>query len=506
MPDYASYAAGSNPGYQYGTYATQSGPDAGSNGGDSTASGLPYNANLETWLPPGGFWNDPSYLLNRDAGIQAKVAKQTGAGNPTSRYLNPGGTPITPQPPGTVPVPGAPGQYINPNDPNQRYQPVNISKSADVNAAEPTLMDEFKKGASDSLSGFDDYLSTFKNALNDAFSATKKANDPSATIATLNKNQATYDAGLTQDQADYKTLNENTAAAERGVVTDAQALLPSYDQAADAAAGLAMDKVTQQVNRYKAGGGAPTGLSSGEQQLMQSGDAQILVPLEQAKINKAYDILSQYKLPVEQDIANRETNRIAQFTPQVLAQQFQSGQATAQTIQALLSQTAQMSMQDATQYMQALGVPAEVQQKILSGQISQLGAINTLEDQSNYRGLRDVLGANVTPSVGYSAGTGAFPTPSRYAPGGGNPQNYNPQLGGSGPTTTGTTPPGAPPGAVGNFVWDSNNRRWQNWQTGQAMPQGFNPTQSGGAGGEPGPTNSPFNDSAADVQDALQYA
>ena len=497
MPNYgASFAGGSAPaldlyaaGVNYGTepqgvYATQSGPDYGFND-VTTSSGLAYPNGMTQWNAPGGYWNDPNYL--------AATGK---AGNPKSRYLNPGGANQ-----GT-PVPGSPGKTINPNDPTQRYQAVNIPKSPDINAQVPTLLDEFKQGADNSLSGFSDYLKTFQDALNNAFSATKKANDPTATIDRLNAGQARYSAGLDKAATDYATLNQNTAAAEQGIVKQAQDLLPSYDTAANAAADIAMQNVQKQVNRYKAGSGAPTGLSSSELAQVQAGDASILVPLQQAKIQQAYSVLQNYSLPTTIDIANRETQRVASFTPQILAQQFQSGQATAEAVQALLQQTAQMSMQDATQYMQAIGVPAEIQQKILTGQISQLGAINSLEDQSNYRGLQDVLGVQPTQATYSSPSTGAYPTPgqSRY----GGAATYNPLAAGGGGTSTGTQQPAAAPqGAVGDWMWDGTNNRWQNWKTGAISMTGPYTGQS--APVYPG-TQGGYSEPISSVEDAYNTA
>lgn len=500
MPNY-SFAAGSNP-----TYSSWATPSGGTFGGDIiTASGKPFNSGLTTggWLPPEGYWTDENNLVNGDLALRGRVARRTGQEDPTgtgmgrtSRYsggAGAGGAGV-----GTVEVPGSNGLRINPNDPNQRYQPVDIVKSPMVAGAVGDLMESFKKGAADSLAGFDDHLKTFRTSLDNAFNRQNAAADPSATISELRRRQAGYDSEIGQTRADYLNSNAEAAARERAVAQDARDSLGLYDSATDAATNLALQQAQKRISRYKAGGGAPSGLSSDEIQMLHAADANILVPMAQAKINRRYSNMSQFDLPIEQDIASREQMRIGSFTPQMIAAQFQSGQATAQTIQALLEHTSNMSMQNAVQYMQALGVPAEIQQRILSGQITQLGQLGEIEDRSRYRGLQDTLGVNPTQPQYFSPATGSYPMPSRYNSGGGGSRLDVDALaraisGGRAPSTVPATVPGgagryagvgnagAPAGAQGDWVWDANNKRWQNWRTGDISSTG--PYAGGAAGG-----------------------
>jgi len=201
---------------------------------------------------------------------------------------------------------------------------------------------------------------------------------------------------------------------------------------------------------------------------LAAGAAAVSVPIEQAKIAQRYNVLSQYAMPVAQDIANRETSRVASFDPMVAAQQFQSGQATAQTIQQLAQVTANMSYDNAVKYMTSLSVPYEVQQKILTGQIGQLGGLAQLYGGSRYQGLQDLLGAAPTQSVYYNQGVPSYPGSSRYYPNPG-PLTVN------GGLDAGNSPKQvtqAPSGAQGDWVWDANNGRWQNWRTGETSRTG----------------------------------
>jgi len=359
-------------------------------------------------------------------------------------------------------VPYSPGQTINPNDPNQRYRAVDITKQPDIASAESDLMTTFKKGAQDSMKGFDDWLKTFQTSLSGAFKKSQAADDPSQTIATLQGNQARYNAALDASQKSYADLNANTAAKEQGIVQEARDLIPMYDQAAQDAANQSLGVLQRNVSRYKMGSGTPMSLGSAEEQQLLKGAADILVPMEQAKIGQRYNVLNQYAMPATLDVANREQARIGQFDPQIAQQEFQSGNVTANTIQGLLTATAQMSRQDAIAFMQAIGVPAQVQQQILTGQIGQLGGLSQLENQSRYSGLQDVLGVNPTPSQYSSLATGPYPNMGRYAPTGLTGGTANSLTPANAPISTGTpgaaAPAAYPTMANNGWVYGNANR------------------------------------------------
>ena len=471
MPSYVNLVSpGAVGGSRYGTWASQSG---GSIGGDiSTASGLPYNSGMMELDRPGGYWTNPDYLTYRDNALQQKVARRTGQAiaDPTGRYSNPVNS--------GVQVPYS-NDYINPNDPNQRYQPVDIVKAPDIASAQTSLLDTFKKSASDSLAGFNDYLKTFKDALSTAFNKSGQATDPTGTINSLQSEQQRYSEGLDQNAADYQALNQDAAARERAIVQESRGLLPQFDEAQNRAEALQRDILQGQVSRYKAGSGTPMSLGSAEERQLVEGARKIAVPIELAKINQRYNVLSDYALPVERDIAGRETQRIGVYTPAQLASQFQSGTATTQAIQQLRQTTSSMAMEDAIRYMQAIGVPAQVQQSILSGQIGQLSQLGSLEDATRYRGLQDRLGAFPTAPQTYSVSTPGYSAPPRYTPISsllsGIYANNAPRDAATGLTVSARNIPSAPRGAQGAYVWDAGNARWQNWQTGEAMPAGFQP-------------------------------
>jgi hypothetical protein len=325
-------------------------------------------------------------------------------------------------------------QIINPNDPTQRYQPVDIVKSPDIAQAESDLMAEFKKSADASLKDFGSYLSNFKSDLDKARTAATAATDIGPTTAALTKQQQDYAASLKGDISQLTDVNAATAAAEQGIVKQAQDVLPQYDAAAKAVVDQQMAAVMGNLNRYKAGSSTPTSLGGDEEAILAAEAAKVYAPFEQAKIDRQLGLLTNLALPVQREIGARQAAAITAFNAPSQAAIFQSGQGTVQQIQQLKQAVAGMSYAQAVQFMQASGIPATIAQQILSGQITDVGALAAIEEQSRYRSLQDVLGVNLSQPVGYNMRLPGLPT---YGP-------TTPQT----PVPTSDTTPTAGPAAV----------------------------------------------------------
>lgn len=310
---------------------------------------------------------------------------------------------------------GAPAN-INPNDPNQRYKPVEIPKAPDISAATKDLVQQFKDTAEQSLKGFDDHLKEFTSGVTDAQKATKAAIDSaSGTAQTLANQQADYAKALSSSAADYRNLNTDTAGKEAAIVAEAKGLLPQYDAAGQAIADRQMQEVAKNLSRYKVASGTPMSAGSDESRILAQAAADVMLPLKQAQINQRYNIISGLEMPTTQDIANRETSRISQFDPMVAGQIYNTGTATTNQIQALKEHVAGMSFENAERTLRDMGLPSQIINTILGGNISTLSGLAQLEDQSNYRGLQDLLGANVSQPQYYDLSNPPLPVPSRYS-------------------------------------------------------------------------------------------
>jgi hypothetical protein len=321
---------------------------------------------------------------------------------------------------------------IDPNNPNERYKGISIDKNPDVAKANDSLLEDFKKSASTSMSDFGSYLNDFKTQIGNSNSMGKSA--VSNTIDSANNlqiQQSRYSGALDNAVSHASQGNEDASAREAAILKQMQDNnTVGMNNALTASERMQLGQLNNQVSRYKMAGGTPRSLGSDELAMQASGARSIAVPIELQRVQNEQNILQGTALPIAQQDAARTAQFWQNFVPGVAGTQYQSGQQTTQEIQKLKSIAATMSYDNAIKYMQSIGVPAQIQQQILSGQIGNLGGINQLYSSSRYQGLQDVLGANVAQPQQSSFSAGGLP-PSRY--GGDAPVAYSGQQ-----TDTGT--------------------------------------------------------------------
>lgn len=291
-----------------------------------------------------------------------------------------------------------------------RYKAVNVVKDPAVADETSKLLDTFKSDAASALTGFSDHLANFNTDIGNARTLGNKALDTSGFEAQMTGAQRKYAGALDTAAQGYQDLNAQNAAAEQGIVQQAYDTLPQYDAAAQAIGDRQLAQLNQNLSKYKLGTDTPRSMSSSDANVLARNVADVQLPLEQAKIARKLDLLQNLSLPVQRELYGNERSRITQFDPQIAQQEFASGQATAQTIQGVRQQVAQMAPGLAVQYMQSLGVPAQLQQQILSGQLGQLGQISQLNTASNYQGLMDQAGAYPNQAQYYNLGIPGYPS------------------------------------------------------------------------------------------------
>ena len=406
MPNYSGISQAG------GIYSTPSGPSAGFDMVDPQ-----YNSILNAgWVSPS---SDPNTYYDFASGTYKKrptaataIGLPAGPSGPGGSVM-PSGTQVTTGTQTGVQVPYS-NKVINPNDPSQRYSGISVPKLPDEIAQEGALQKEITAGT-DALKPFSAHLSEAAASLPGIFNKAQASFDPSQTINTLNSRQTAFDTSTNQAMSDYRGLNAQTAANEKDILAQEQAQIPVYDQNAQDAARQQLGMLQGQVSRYKMGSGTPTSMGSAEQEIMGAGAAKILVPMETAKIAAQFGVYRD-SMASALDIANREQTRIGQFNPMIAQQQLQTGQLTANTIQQLRTIAQQMDQQSATQFLTALGMAPEMQQRLLAGQLAAQGAMAQFQTGNRYLGLQDVLGATPTQPQFYGTNIGRYPNQGRYTP------------------------------------------------------------------------------------------
>lgn len=472
MPDYTSFIQDSPYAFLPGSSGVWG--DQGTPAGGSTPGSVRPGMGL-----PGDRYRAAAGLMPLSPTVRPAVQTMPAIWDPNrALYVNPqSGQPFTGKLPsgqyatggrvtGAPPV-APPAGPVNPATgertlaPSQQYNAVSIPKQPDVSAATTDLLNTFKTTAAASLKDFSSYLNDFKKNLGTAQTAAKTAEDIQPAVQALTDQQKQYAGNLNQAQADLAAVNKTAAGAEQGAVTEARNLLPSYDAAGQAIADQQMKLAVGNLSRYKMGTGTPRSLGSDETGILATAATNAMLPLKQSEIAQRYNIINNLELPVTRDIASRGAAQ-AGFDVNTAQQIFSSGQATTKDIQALAQQVRSMTYDDALKFMQAAAVPPQIQQQILSGQISELAGLSGLETGSNYQGLQDLTGASLTPANYYNLGTPGFPTYSRYAPTSGTgtgltAPNAPVEVGG---TKTGTNPNTGAPATAQELAYFNQTGVW----------------------------------------------
>lgn len=205
------------------------------------------------------------------------------------------------------------------------------------------------------------------------------------------------------------------------------------------------------------------GLNAAQNNILQN----MQLPLEQQQSANQANLLTNTEIPLAQDITNRnygtqsglnaaqqnllqgialplagqqgaaQVNQLTGFTAPLAQQDYTNAATTAQTIQNLKLQIAGKSIAEATQLLQAMAVPIQIQQQLLagnqslqSGDIGNLAGLNSLYSGSRYQGLQDTFGANLSTPTVSTFSPGGFPS-------GGSPSRYNVSPSGNGTGTSG---------------------------------------------------------------------
>lgn len=466
--------------------ANKFGPGSGSSGyftGADTLTSSPFDSNY--WGSVAGKYGNTQQNQGNIARIGPDGLAYTGGS--TTRYS--GKDPVT----GKMYkdgveqtlIPGSSDQYINPNDPNQRYQAVSISKDPTLSGAADDLSAQFAKSAKASLTDYSKILDDYKKQAGVATDASRAAADTGPTQAALQTAQDRFSTGLDTSQAEYRARNAENTGVQRDIINQEQADLGRYDTLNDQANALAQAGVTKQVSRYGLGknasaGGANLGLGSDETALLARESYAASFPYQMAKEARAQQVL-QNRSNTENQLSAADAARIG-FDVSTNAQRYQSAQGTAQAIQALKVSAASLDWDTVSRIMSVPQLAAQVQQQILAGDTQLAQALSGLKSTTNYQGLQDRLGANITQPQYYSQANPGYPaasTPSTFGPN--YPTTVNGGGGGqAGPTQTST---GEIPGFARNpgenltAYW---NRYWSEKQ--RTYPTGYPGDTTAGLG------------------------
>ena len=301
-------------------------------------------------------------------------------------------------------------------NPNQDYQPVSISKNPALSSELETMQKQFDTAANSALQGYPAAAKQFGTDLNTARTAAATAENITPTVNALTSAQQGYTQQLQGAQQAYQQALAQSSGAQLGTIAQEQANLPQYDQAVQTVANMQQAALGPQMAKYAEASGVPTGASGAQQEILAKSVGEIQAPTQLAKINAEQGILANQLLPTQSRIGQENIAYAGNFLPSTAAAQYQSGTQLATTVQGLKQSVAGMTMQNAVAFMQAQGVPLQVQAQILGTNIQQLQSLASLYPQSYYQGLNYVPGNQLSLVQGFNNSTPPIPSVPARAP------------------------------------------------------------------------------------------
>lgn len=354
------------------------------------------------------------------------------------------------------------------------FTTIKTEKQPGIATATGGLLDTFKKNATSTGTAFGDFLS--------------EARDVNAKAKVqLGKDQAAFDTSKLETQLpkineDYRATQTNLTGrmadsnqAYAKETADTIARLndenSKYEAAARAAADKAIGNATARVNLYQLTSGTPTSGSGNLTNRYMRAVSDIEVPLQRELSARRYgqiaDVERQYQRELygqDQALLARESGLAADFAGR--------DENTARYLNDLRMKVAGMARNQAQDYLRGLGLPFDMAQRIIAGDIANLGGIQALDERANYYTVATPYNesrlpqvsspAYVSPSRGYVGGGVEVPNTSYVPPA--VREGVNPAVAGAPTTADERTNYG--------YVPSELTRRIQaNWASGKAAPQ-----------------------------------
>lgn len=373
-------------------------------------------ANIETSQPiygPNGLIIGYTKAKTRSYGVPTEGSQYATLATPNSGVTKPIAAPAIPQ-----------------FDVTKTVKQPAIAKAID------TTLGQQQAVQTDLNKSFQDYLEEARqlNAQNRAqLSKDQAAFDTTKIEQSLPETNRQYEAAQTNVSDQMAQRNRDYAAQTQATLDKLANENKAYETAAQAVADQAVARAQRLNNVNQILSGTPTSTSGDRQGRALQAYIDVNVPLQRELANRNYDLTANIERPLQRELYGNDQTLLGRQSS--LATDYANRDtSTQQYLQQLKMQTAGMSRAQAQSYLQSLQIPFQVAQQIIAGDISNLGAIQALDEKANWYTVSTPYDASRQPAVAYP---GYSAPPSRAYP------NY-PDLG---YPQTGTTPGASTPSA-----------------------------------------------------------
>lgn len=319
-------------------------------------------------------------------------------------------------------------------DPNTQFNLLHQTKSPAIADAASGLMTNIKTATDQEAKSFTDYLNEAKQQAaqnkqqvqQDTATFNTAPTDLDARLTALEKQLATQLGGTNQQIQD---ANKQYADQQGQIISQLGTEDQNYADAVNNIAAQAVSSATAQNKLYQAASGTPTSDSGDMRNRAISAYLAAYLPAAKNIADMRIGQLTNFVSPIYGQERGNTVAQLQGFQAPMYTQLAQMGMSDAQIVTQLKSALAGRSLQESAQYLQQLGVPFALQQQILGGDLSNLGALSNIDLANTFYGLSSPYEA---PSYFQPAYGSAIPPYPRARP-------YTPPTVPS-PVTTGPTP------------------------------------------------------------------
>lgn len=274
-------------------------------------------------------------------------------------------------------------------------------KQPEVATATGNLLKNQQQVASQTATGFQDFLNQAREV-----NAQNKTQ--------LGKDQAAFDTTKIEGQlpainSDYRNAqnditgsivdrNKTYADQTQGVLDRLTAANKTYEANAQAVADRAFAAATKRNSLYQLTSGTPTSGSGNMSNRAIRAYSDINIPLQRELADRNYSQIANIERPYQRElygndmgVFNRESALASDFAGR--------DEGTAKYLQTLKMQVAGMSRQQALSYLTGLGLPLELGQRLIAGDVANLGGIQRLDDAANFYTAQTPFDASRLPSI-----------------------------------------------------------------------------------------------------------
>lgn len=274
-------------------------------------------------------------------------------------------------------------------------------KQPEIATATGNLLNAQQQQQTQTATNFKDFLNQAREIntqSRDQLAKDQAAFDTSKIETQLPANDLAYSTRQNEITSNIAGRNKDFAAQTNDVLARLTAGNAAYETAAQGVADRAYGAATKRNSLYQLASGTPTSGSGAMTNRAIKAYQDVNVPLQRELADRRYSQIANIERPYQNQLYGNDMTLMNRES--ALASDY-AGRAdnTAKFLQNLRMQVAGMSRAQAQDYLLKLGMPLEIGQRIIAGDISNLAGIQRLDEMANYYTVQTPFDESRLPAV-----------------------------------------------------------------------------------------------------------